>query len=99
MLAGAGADLILAGHEHFYERFAPVNAALQFRDSGARVVLVGTGGAALSNSMKEREPGAVLNLSAYGVLAIKLFERGYQAEFIDVDGQSRDQFDAGCHVK
>ena len=99
LLARHGADLVLAGHEHFYERFQPVDDVLAFREQGTRVVLAGTGGAVTSNSIPLRESGAVLYRSAYGALMIRFFERGYQAEFIDVGNQVLDQFEAQCLPK
>src|SRR5204863_673578 len=44
-----GAELVLSGHDHDYERFAPQNASGQADPSfGVREIVVGTGGAALS---------------------------------------------------
>ena len=41
-----GADVILNGHDHTYERFAPQNPSAQaYRNRGIREFVVGTGGA------------------------------------------------------
>jgi acid phosphatase type 7 len=44
-LYDANADLVLTGHDHTYERFAPQDANGQLDDRGLRQFVVGTGGA------------------------------------------------------
>ena len=44
-MSAAGADLVIAGHEHIYESFAPRNASGAPDPGGMREFVVGTGGA------------------------------------------------------
>ena len=46
-LYAAGADVVLIGHEHTYERFAPQTPAAVASPTGIRQFIVGTGGRAL----------------------------------------------------
>lgn len=88
-LYAAHASLVLAGHEHSYERFAPqdpdghADAA-----NGIREIVVGTGGRshdplgfALANS-------EVRNTDTYGVLKLTLTPGHYTWEFIPEEGKT-----------
>jgi hypothetical protein len=94
----AGADVIISGHEHFYERFAAQNP-----DGGAdpafgiRQFIVGTGGAPLTQPVR-RVPNSEAVLSAFGVLRLSLDADAYRWEFLSADGGAI--LDAGtgrCH--
>ncbi len=89
LLGAEGADVLLAGHAHNYERFARKNADGQLDPAGMRVFVVGTGGA----PMRDFESIPVLgsearNATAYGVLRIDLGDGGYFWQFLPVAGQS-----------
>jgi hypothetical protein len=45
--ARGGVDVVLSGHDHTYERFAPMNSNGQRTRNGTRQFVVGTGGARL----------------------------------------------------
>ena len=94
-----GVDVVLAGHEHNYERFAPQTpsgAADSVR--GLRQFVVGTGGAdhypfgaAIANS-------EVRNGETWGVLKLTLEPESYRWRFIPVRGQTfADSGLARCH--
>jgi len=95
----AHADLVLAGHEHSYERFAPQdpegNADLEH---GIREIVVGTGGRShdlLGFAIPNSE---VRDWSAYGVLKLTLGPGRYTWEFIPEPGKSfRDSGTGTCH--
>lgn len=95
----AHADLVLAGHEHSYERFAPQdpdgNADLEH---GIREIVVGTGGRShdlLGFAIPNSE---VRDWSAYGVLKLTLAPGKYTWEFIPEEGKSfRDSGTGACH--
>ena len=95
-----GADLVLSGHEHFYERFDPLDAAGQAPSDGdaPRQFVVGTGGARLYGFWKPpyRSEARVLE---HGVLQLSLESRRYTWRFIDVDGRVRDAGVARCRAK
>jgi hypothetical protein len=85
-----GADLVLNGHAHVYERFAPKN--------GVRQIVVGTGGAS-HHALGTTAPGSeVRNADTYGVLALTLRSNSYEWQFLPEPGRSFT--DAGgdvCH--
>jgi hypothetical protein len=96
----AHADLMLAGHEHSYERFAPQDPdGHADPQNGIREIVVGTGGRshdplglALPNS-EER------NADSFGVLRLTLFATKYTWQFIPVNGEEgyHDSGEATCH--
>jgi hypothetical protein len=94
-----GADLVLSGHEHFYERFDPLDAEGQPpRDSNApRQFVVGTGGARLFGFWKPpyRSKARVLE---HGVLQLSLERGSYSWRFIDVAGRVQDVGTARCRT-
>jgi acid phosphatase type 7 len=99
VLDAAGADVILAGHDHTYERFAKQRADGTRDDvQGIRQFVVGTGGASLypftnADSVKHSE---YKQNDKSGVLTMTLKKRGYSWAFTDVDGVVRDQGEDQC---
>jgi acid phosphatase type 7 len=93
-----GADLVINGHDHNYERFAPQTPAGQ-KDlvSGIRQFVVGTGGAGL-REIGEPQPNSVVRDSAtHGVLKLTLHRGAYSWEFMAVEGETfRDNGVAPC---
>jgi 3',5'-cyclic AMP phosphodiesterase CpdA len=98
-LYAAGVEVVLNGHEHNYERFAPQTPdGAADPESGIREFVVGTGGrshypmaAALPNS-------DVRNTDTFGVLALTLHADGYDWEFVPEAGQSFTDSGSGtCH--
>ena len=92
-----GVDLVLSGHDHTYERFAPQDANGRSSDRGIRQFVVGTGGYALYK-MRTRAPNSeVFNGTTYGVLKLTLRSGRYDWEFIPIDGQTfRDSGSGSC---
>jgi hypothetical protein len=96
----AGADVILNGHDHDYERFAPQNPdGVADPKRGAREFVVGTGG---KNQRGFNHPVAtseVRSRSTFGVLKLNLHPASYQWEFIPVaGGQFTDSGSDECHA-
>ncbi len=94
-----GVDLVLAGHEHNYQRFFRLDGHGR-RDPryGIRQIVVGTGGAALYD-VGRAEYRAAANGTTYGLLHLTLRPRGYRAEFVPVNAAGfRDAPPAeACH--
>ena len=94
-----GADLVLSGHEHFYERFDPLDAEGRLpRDGNApRQFVVGTGGARLFGFWKPpyRSKARVLE---HGVLQLSLERESYSWRYIDVAGRVQDAGAARCRT-
>jgi hypothetical protein len=95
----AHADLILAGHEHSYERFAPQDADGNADEkNGIREIVVGTGGRShdpLGTALPNSE---VRDFATYGVLKVTLWPDRYSWEFLPVNaGGFRDTGKGTCH--
>lgn len=95
-----GADVILTAHEHYYERFVPLDPA-GGRDPqrGMRQFIVGTGGGLFAPVPGARAPGSeVLHVGVWGVLKLTLQPAGYEWEFVPAAGRDlRDRGSDRCH--
>jgi hypothetical protein len=98
-LYSAGADLVLNGHDHDYERFAPQDP-LGRPDpvDGIRELVVGTGGAPWL-PFRAPAPNSQLRATAtFGVLRLSLQPDGWSWRFVHAGGASvSDQGYAACH--
>jgi len=98
-LYAAHADLVLAGHEHSYERFAPQDPEGQTDEkNGIREIVVGTGGRSHDLLGLGTPNSEVRNWETYGVLKLVLSAHSYTWEFIPEEG--KDFHDSGsgtCH--
>jgi hypothetical protein len=96
-LYDARADIVISGHDHHYERFAPQNAAGAADSRGIREFVVGTGGAGLRPPTTAIANSQIINGSAHGVLKMSLHPTSYDWEFIAVEGATfRDSGSAAC---
>lgn len=96
ILYQAGVDVVLNGHDHLYERFAPQDPDGRADASrGIRQFTVGTGGAGLYPAAAVR-PNSEARVSAFGVLKLTLVTDGYEWEFVSVSGP-RDGGSGVCH--
>lgn len=96
ILYEAGADVVLSGHDHLYERFAPQDPDGRADAArGIRQFVAGTGGAFLYPHGAAR-PNSEARLSAFGVLRLTLRADGYDWEFISVSGPG-DSGTGSCH--
>lgn len=98
LLVDAGAELVLSGHDHDYERFAPQDADGRRDDRrGVRQFVVGTGGAYLRPLRLDRPNSEVNDSSTFGVLRLVLKDAGYEWEFLPVQGgRFTDRGAASC---
>jgi hypothetical protein len=94
-----GADVILNGHEHVYERFAPQTpAAVADPAAGIRQFTVGTGGASHYTFGTIQPNSEVRNGTAYGVLKLTLHATSYDWQFVPVAGATfTDSGTGSCH--
>jgi 3',5'-cyclic AMP phosphodiesterase CpdA len=92
-----GGDVVIAGHDHLYERHAPVNTD-QRRDDlrGIRQFTVGTGGAPLYNRVRSALNSEVF-IANYGMLRLRLAPALYEWTFMDMNGNVRDNGLTICH--
>jgi acid phosphatase type 7 len=97
-LSDAGAELVLAGNDHSYERFAPQSPAARADPLGIREFVVGTGGRSLYEFPNVLPNSEVRNHDSFGVLALRLKPTGYDWEFVPIPGNSfRDSGSGQCH--
>lgn len=86
-LYAAGTDLILNGHVHGYERFAPLNPAGAVDSSrGIRSIIVGTGGRTLVPFDQVRAGSVVRNADTHRALRLQLSDVGYAFTFVPTAG-------------
>ena len=97
-LYSAGADIVLNGHEHHYERFTAQNPDGR-SDSRNGIVefIVGTGGAQLRGVDHVVDNSAAQIRGRYGVLKLTLGKGEYQHAFIDISGRVWDAGSGRCH--
>jgi acid phosphatase type 7 len=93
------ADLVLGGHEHNYERFAPqtpTGAADPVR--GIREFVVGTGGGSHYAGHRAIATSQVFDGATFGVLRLTLGPDSYDWEFVPVPGgRFTDRGTGVCH--
>ncbi len=95
-----GADVILVGHDHDYERFAPQTAdAVADAARGIREFVVGTGGRSHYPIVRPAEPNSeVRNDNTDGILKLTLRAASYDWEFIPEAGKTfTDTGRMPCH--
>jgi len=94
------ADLVINGHDHFYERILPVDPnGMPDLARGIRQITVGTGGASLYEFETEPLPiTEVRDDQTFGVLKLSLKADGYDWHFIGIPGSLfTDSGSAACH--
>lgn len=93
-----GAELLLTGHAHNYERFAPVTPDGSPDPAGVRQFVVGTGGRSLhTDTGAQAANSEVLRSDVFGVLQLTLEPDSYTARFIGEDGATADESSGTCH--
>ncbi len=107
-LVAAGVDVVLAGHNHVYERFDPLGAAPasseKYQDpipdpAGIRAFVVGTGGKNHTSFAVPPLAGEVVrDDDTYGVLVLVLHAESYEWQFVPEAGATfTDSGSATCH--
>jgi acid phosphatase type 7 len=95
----ADAEVVLSGHAHHYERFAPQTPSGQADPAqDIREFVVGTGGYSL-NTFKSVEANSEKRISdSYGVIKLALRPEGYDWRFVtDPGGTVADSGSGSCH--
>ena len=92
----AGADLVLTGHDHHYERFAPQAADGAPGPDGVRQFTAGIGGAELYAIERDTPNSEVAINTVHGVLVLRLEPTSYAWSFVTVDGAIADEGSADC---
>jgi acid phosphatase type 7 len=88
-LVAGGADVALSGHDHHYERFAPLDARGRPDPVlGMRQFVVGTGGGGVYRIERVAPHSEVRDNGSYGVLKLVLLPGRYEWAFVPVEGRS-----------
>ncbi|HET9311680.1 MAG TPA: metallophosphoesterase [Actinomycetota bacterium] len=92
-------DVVLNGHAHQYERFAPLGADGAIDDvNGIREFVVGTGGGDPHPFEEVPLPASRVRITeVHGVLELELQPRAYAWRFVGTDGSVLDHGSAACH--
>ena len=98
IMYAAGVDVVVSGHDHMYERFAPQDPdGSADSAAGIRQFTVGTGGAEFYD-VRVRQPNSELLInSVHGVLALALDAGRYAWAFVGVDHTIEDSGSGTCH--
>jgi hypothetical protein len=95
MLYQAGADVVLAGHEHNYERFAPQDPNGQLdAQRGIRQFVVGTGGKSLYGFGRPLHTSEMRSAESFGVLVLTLRPRDYDWAFVPAGARGGNRADS-----
>jgi acid phosphatase type 7 len=97
-LYAAGADVVVNGHDHDYERFAPQDPdGREDRARGIREFVVGTGGAAI-RGFDAPQPNSEFRMAlGPGVIAFTLHDRSYEWAWTGTETQVTDSGSGPCH--
>ena len=96
VLYDASVDLVLNGHDHLYERFAPQSPdGVLDTARGIRQFVVGTGGVPLYDFETIR-PNSEARLRSYGVIKLTLAGDRYAWDYLPTSGAG-DAGSAACH--
>jgi acid phosphatase type 7 len=91
-LYAAGADIVLNGHEHNYQRYAKQDPSGHVSPRGIREFVVGTGGRSLYPLREDPERNLHASDATYfGVLRLSLGEDSYSWEFVSTGGAVLDR--------
>ena len=93
------AELVINGHDHDYERFAPQTPSGTADPArGIREIVVGTGGAKLRPFATIRPNSEVRDANTWGVIKLTLNPDSYSWQFVPVAGQTfTDSGTTSCH--
>ena len=99
VLYEGGADVLLGGHDHMYERFAPQDPGGRPDPArGIRQFVVGTGGAPFYDFRAELDPNSEVHQNTmHGVLRLVFHPDGYDWEFVGTGAGFSDKGSERCH--
>jgi chitodextrinase len=99
LLYNNNADLVLEGHDHIYERFAPQDSAGALDNNrGLRSFIVGTGGANHTSIATIAANSQVRDATTFGILQLTLHPASYDWKFLPVPGKTfTDSGTGACH--
>jgi hypothetical protein len=99
ILYNNGAEVIVNGHAHRYERYAPLTPGGKVDpNNGIRQIVAGTGGAPGGSEVQQAPGVEVVETGISGVLKLTLSVGSYRWEFVPIEGQTfTDSGEGSCH--
>lgn len=99
LLDESGVDIVINGHAHNYQRWAPQDAYGNYKEDGIRQYIVGAGGYYTNNLGKPPQP---TNFDwgqdkEFGVLKLTLLDDSYVFEYISISGEVLDSDEVPLH--
>lgn len=91
----AGVEVVVGGHDHNYERFAPLNVQGEADPTGTRLFVVGTGGSPLRDFGAVKPHSEVRYSGTNGVIQFKLYPGRYEWQFIPADDAALTDMGSG----
>jgi len=98
LLDANNVDVALAGHDHNYQRFAPMDLTGASDPNGVREFVVGTGGKSHYSLNSEDDNLEAFNISTFGVLKMTLHDTSYDWNFVGESGNTIDSGSWNCNV-
>jgi 3',5'-cyclic AMP phosphodiesterase CpdA len=98
-LAAQRTAILLTGHDHHYERFAPLDADGARRADGTRSFLVGTGGAHLYPLASVRQGSEFRDQRRWGMLRLELGDGRYRWQYRVAGGTVIDEGGGECPAR
>ncbi|MEO8424570.1 MAG: metallophosphoesterase, partial [Actinomycetota bacterium] len=97
LLYGANSDLVLNGHEHNYERFAPQDPQGRPAADGIVEIVAGTGGNG-EGSYPFGDPiaNSEVRLNGLGAVELRLWGHGWAERYLRPSGQAVDSASGNC---
>src|SRR6266536_1438197 len=95
LLMNQGVHLVLNGHDHTYQRWAPMDAFGNVTSSGITELVAGTGGHAIGTFVTS-DPHVQASATQFGALRLELNTSGSQWQFITTDGTVLDSGAVPC---
>ncbi|MEC4015456.1 metallophosphoesterase family protein [Streptomyces sp. H27-D2] len=98
ILTDAKAELVLNGHDHHYERFAPQNEDAEADPNGLVELLGGMGGAN-PYDIEEVQPNSEKRLTkTFGVVKLNFTDDGFSWDLVGTDNRTKDSSPSyQCH--
>ena len=97
-LINGKADLVMNGHDHEYERFAPQGPTGAASATGLTEIVAGTGGKNLYSFGTVKANSLVRNNTTFGVVRLTLHSTGWDEKFLPEAGKTFTDTSSGiCH--
>ena len=97
LLHNNSADLVVSGHDHLYERHAPMNPSMQSDPTRGIRLFVSGGGGAPPYQRARAATRSELMISTHGMLRLKLDPALYEWEYLAPNGNVLDRGLNICH--